>query len=63
MTFPLDLLIEEKGNIYEMTCATCKRALQLCLTGEIEENDPEGKIVTRAIRQILTKKVEFQLER
>ena len=46
----------------ELTCAAIRRASQITLAGdeEVEEND--GKVVSTAAKQILTKKVEYRLE-
>lgn len=62
MIIPLDLLINRQGNVYEMTCAAVRRAMQITVAGdeEVEEND--GKIVSVAVKQILTKKVDYRLE-
>lgn len=59
---PLDKLIGDDSNVYELTCASIRRAAQITLAGDedIEEND--GKIVSIALKQILTKKVEYRLE-
>ena len=59
---PLDKLIGNVDNVYELTCAAIRRAAQITLAGDedIEEND--GKVVSTAVKQILTKKVEYRLE-
>lgn len=62
MRLPLDLLIENQGNMYEITCATIKRAVQINLAGDEELEENKGKIVPLAIKQILTNKVEYRLE-
>lgn len=62
MVLPLNLLMSDSSNLYELTCASIRRASQITLAGDedIEEND--GKVVSTAIKQILTKKVEYRLE-
>ena len=62
MILPLDLLEQYQENIYELTCASIRRAYQITMTGdeELEEND--GKVVSTAVRQILTKKVQYRIE-
>ncbi len=62
MIFPLEQLVEYKGNMYEITSAASRRAYQLSMMNdpEIEEND--GKVVSLAARQIFTKAIEFRLE-
>jgi DNA-directed RNA polymerase subunit omega len=62
MILPLDLLIEYQGNIYELTCAAIRRAYQVTITGDEELEKNQGKVVPTAIKQILTRKVIFQLE-
>ncbi|RKX93190.1 MAG: DNA-directed RNA polymerase subunit omega [Spirochaetes bacterium] len=62
MGIPLDLLITKDSNVYEMTCAVIKRAELLTLSGESEELALKGeKVVSTAIGQILTKKVEYEI--
>jgi DNA-directed RNA polymerase subunit omega len=58
----MNLLIGNEGNIYELTSAAIRRAYQISITGDEELEENEGKVVSTAIKQILTKKVEYQLE-
>ncbi len=59
---PLDMLITKDSNVYEMTCAVIKRAELLTLSGESEELSEKGeKVVSAALDQILTKKVEYEI--
>jgi DNA-directed RNA polymerase subunit omega len=62
MIIPLNLLEGEEINIYEMTCAMIRRAYQLSVTGDEELDENHGKVVPTAIKQVLTKKVEYRLE-
>jgi len=59
---PLDLLISHEGNMYELTCAAIKRAAQINLAGDEDLEKNYGRVVSVAIKQILTKKVEYRLE-
>jgi len=63
MIFPLEQLVEFTGNVYEITCASIRRAYQLSMVRDpiIEEND--GKVVSLAAREVFTKKVEYQIEK
>jgi len=63
MILPLELLINYEGNIYELTCAAIRRAVQLTVTGDEDIQKNEGKVVSLAIKQILTKRVEYRLEK
>jgi len=61
MTIPLDQLIREDSNIYEITCAAIRRAYQLTVTGEEDLEANQGKVVSLAIRQIITRKVQYRI--
>jgi DNA-directed RNA polymerase subunit omega len=60
MVLPLDLLESYQGNIYEMTCAAMKRSVQINLAGDEDLEANRGKIVSTAIKQILTQKVKYR---
>lgn len=62
MIIPLDILEGEEINTYEMTCAMIRRAYQISVTGDEELEQNQGKVVPTAIKQVLTKKVEYRLE-
>lgn len=62
MILPLELLVNYKGNIYEMTCAAMRRAVQITVTDDEEVRQNNGRVVSTAIKQVLTKKVEYRLE-
>ena len=62
MRLPLNLLIKNQENMYEVTCAAIRRAVQINLAGDEELDDNKGKIVSLAVKQILTSKVEYRLE-
>jgi DNA-directed RNA polymerase subunit omega len=59
---PLDLLIQREVNVYEMTCAAIRRAMQITVAGDEEVDENDGKVVSTAIKQILTKKVDYRIE-
>jgi len=62
MGIPLDRLIAKDSNVYELTCAIIKRSELLTLSGESEEiNKQGGKVVSRSIEDVLTKKVEYEI--
>ncbi len=62
MVLPLDELISDGSNVYELTCAAIRRAGQITLAGDEEIDENDGKIVSIALKHILTKKVEYRLE-
>ena len=62
MIIPLDKMVDHADNIYEMTCATIRRAVQITVTGDEDIETNNGKVVSTALKQILDKKVEYQLE-
>ena len=63
MSIPLDILISKDKNAYVMTCAIIKRADQIVASGEdFEIADNGDKVVTESIDQVLSGKVDYQLE-
>ena len=54
MIIPLDLLIEDQGNMYNLTCAVIKRAVQINIAGDEELKDNKGKVVSTSLKQILS---------
>ncbi len=61
MILPLNLLEQYRDNVYELTCATIRRAYQITMTGDEELDENDGKVVSTAVRQILTKKVQYHI--
>lgn len=62
MILPLNLLEEYQGNVYELTCAAIRRAYQITMAGDEELDENDGKVVSTAVRQILTRKVQYRIE-
>ena len=62
MIIPLDKLVKYSGNMYILTCAVIKRAMQIHLAGDPELAANRGKVVSTATKQILTEKVHYRLE-
>ena len=62
MIIPLDLLVNNTDNVYEMTCAAIRRAVQVTVTGEEEIEANGGKVVSTAIQQVLERTVQYRLE-
>ncbi len=63
MIIPLDMLIKYDENVYVLTSAMIKRATQIHLAGDEELEANKGKVVSTAVKQILTEKVRYRLER
>ena len=62
MIIPLDLLVDNTDNVYEMTCAAIRRAVQITVTGDEEIENNGGKVVSTAIKQVLNRTVQYRLE-
>ena len=58
---PLNLLIANIDNRYQLSAAAIRRAHQLALTGDEDVEANKGKIVSTSIQQILTKKVKYEI--
>ena len=61
MIFPLQKLIEFEGNIYEITCASTRRAEQLASLQASDEIDPKVNVVSEAAKEIFTNEVEYEI--
>lgn len=62
MIIPIDLLVGSEENVYELTCAAIRRAYQITVTGDEELEKNGGKVVSTAIKQILTRQVQYRIE-
>jgi DNA-directed RNA polymerase subunit omega len=64
MVFPLEELIQCDDNMYEITAAASRRAYQLSMLKDAEDDDDyyEGKVVSLAARQVFTKEIEYRIE-
>ena len=62
MILPLYKLIDLQEDIYASTCAMIKRAQQVTVAGDEDLERNKGKVVSTAIDQILTTKVEYAIE-
>ena len=62
MILPLNLLEQYQDNVYELTVAAVRRAYQITMTGDEELDANDGKVVSTAISQILTRKVQYRIE-
>lgn len=68
MAIPLDNLIEDNRNIYELTAAIIRRAHQIGEVRRAYSSDEHGsiidegeKVVSQAIGEILLNEVQFEL--
>lgn len=62
MMLPLSELMDLQDDVYACTCAIIKRAQQVTLAGDEELDKNHEKVVSVAINQILTTKVEYEIE-
>lgn len=62
MTFPLKELINFSGNIYEVTCASARRAFQLSKIQAPVLEEYNDKVVSVAALQIFTKEIEYHID-
>ena len=64
MIFPIEELIQYEDNMYEITCASSRRAYQLSMLQEADEEEYGGgiKVVSLAASQVFSGEVAFRLE-
>ncbi|MGL1892637.1 MAG: DNA-directed RNA polymerase subunit omega [Spirochaetaceae bacterium] len=63
MIIPIENLVNNTDNIYELTNAAISRSKQLAKTGSKELDDNMGKIVSVSIKEIVTGRVKYNYER
>lgn len=62
MIIPIKDLVTAEGNMYEITNAAISRSSQLSKTGSKELEENLGKVVSVAIKEIVTEKVKYNYE-
>ena len=60
---PMDMLVNTDKNMYELTNAAIHRAEQISITGAVSNEDEEGKIISKAIGEIVTEEVKYEYKR
>ena len=60
---PMDELVNTDKNMYELTNAAIHRAEQISMTGNDNNEEVEGKIISKAIGEIVTGEVEYEFKR
>lgn len=60
---PMDELVNTDKNMYELTNAAIHRAEQISMTGTDNNEEEEGKIVSKAIGQIVSEEVKYEYNR
>lgn len=63
MIIPIENLVNNDGNIYEITNAAISRSRQLSKTGSKDLDENLGKIVSVSIKEIVTGKVKYNYEK
>jgi len=63
MSIPLKDLEDNTKNIYELTCASIKRAKQIAVTGDEALEDTISKITSISLNQILSGETKYASEK
>ncbi len=61
-SIPLENLVSTDKNMYELTNAAIHRAKQISMTGSDELESAGGKIVSLAIKEIVTEEVQYNIK-
>ena len=61
-SIPLGSLVSTDKNMYELTNAAIHRAKQISMTGSDELEAAGGKIVSLAIKEIVTEEVQYNIK-
>ncbi len=60
---PMDKLVNTDKNMYELTNAAIHRAEQISITDSKNDEEVEGKIISKAISEIVTEEVKYEYKR
>lgn len=60
---PMDRLVNTDKNMYELTNAAIHRAEQISITGTDNHEEEEGKVISKAIAEIVTEEVKYEFKR
>ena len=63
IVIPMDKLVNTEKNMYELTNAAIHRAEQISITGTDTHEDEAGKIISKAISEIVTEEVKYEFKR
>lgn len=63
MGIPLDKLVDDKSNVYELTCVAIQDANLLAASGdkEFDAEHPGEKITSAALSKALNGEIEYKL--
>jgi len=61
-SIPLEYLVSTDKNMYELTNAAIHRARQISMTGAEELEAAGGKIVSQAVKEIVTEEVQYNIK-
>ena len=62
LIIPLGELVNNEGNMYELTNAAIHRAAQISVAGSDDLEKNKGKIVSTALQEIISKTVEYRYQ-
>ena len=63
IVIPMDKLVNTDKNMYELTNAAIHRAEQISITGDNKDEEQKGKIISKAIGEIVTEEVKYEYKR
>ena len=62
MSIPLDRLIDNESNVYEMTCVAISLSNVLAINGDQEIENNNGKVVSTVLERVLMEHVEYTFD-
>ena len=63
LIIPLGDLVDSEGNMYELTNAAIHRAAQISVAGSDDLEKNRWKIVSTALEEIISKKVNYEYQK
>ncbi|MGI6432264.1 MAG: hypothetical protein ACOXZ4_00120 [Sphaerochaetaceae bacterium] len=62
MSIPLDVLIDNEANVYEMTCVAISLANVMAAHGDQEIENNNQKVVSQVLERVLQEELEYSVD-
>jgi len=62
LSIPLDVLIDNEANVYEMTCVAISLANVMAAHGDQEIENNNQKVVSQVLERVLQEELEYSVD-
>lgn len=62
MSIPLDVLIDDETNVYELTCVAISLSNIMAADGDQEIENNDEKVVSKVLERVLQEEIEYTVD-